>query len=283
MIEDGIPKARDNDFLGRWREIVADPINLLIRRDKWAGFLRDGRIVLANGNRVPPKGAGSYYGTFGQILVINRGVHEPLEEFVFQETLKVMPEAPLMIELGAYWSHYSMWMMKARPAARTIMVEPERDNLEGGRSNFAANGYEGEFIQAFVGPGAWQLDDFVAARGLSHVDLLHADIQGYELAMLEAGAEALRRRLIDYVFISTHGQDLHRSVCRLLQTGGYRIEAQSDFVESTSFDGFVFAASPAAKPVFDGLEPYTRQGLAVMSVEERLARLDRIRAAVVNR
>jgi hypothetical protein len=40
--------------------------------------------------------------------VLNRGVHEPLEEFVFQEVLKRLPEACAMIELGAYWGHYSM-------------------------------------------------------------------------------------------------------------------------------------------------------------------------------
>jgi hypothetical protein len=40
--------------------------------------------------------------------VLNRGVHEPLEEYVFQELLKNLPKTPLMIELGAYCGHYSM-------------------------------------------------------------------------------------------------------------------------------------------------------------------------------
>jgi hypothetical protein len=31
-------------------------------------------------------------------------VHEPLEEYVFQEVLRTMPEAPMMLELGAYWA-----------------------------------------------------------------------------------------------------------------------------------------------------------------------------------
>ena len=46
-------------------------------------------------------GADAYYGQFSQLLVLNRGVHEPLKEYVFQELLKNLPKTPLMIELGA--------------------------------------------------------------------------------------------------------------------------------------------------------------------------------------
>ena len=65
-----------------------------------------------NGNIVPLDGAGAYYGQFIQLLVLNRGVHEPFEEYAFQELLKNLPKTPLMIELGAYWGHYSMWIKK---------------------------------------------------------------------------------------------------------------------------------------------------------------------------
>ena len=71
MQNDGpIPKAPPQHNLGRHREVVSDPTNLLIERDKWAGFVRDGTLVLHNGNRVPLEGRGSYYDTFGYILVI---------------------------------------------------------------------------------------------------------------------------------------------------------------------------------------------------------------------
>jgi len=99
------PKASSDDLLGRFREIVSDPINLLIERVPDAGIVEGGLVVLHNGNRVPFSGAGAYYEGFSDILVINRGVHEPLEEFVFQELLKALPERPSMIELGAYWAH----------------------------------------------------------------------------------------------------------------------------------------------------------------------------------
>lgn len=281
--EDTIPKAPPQDTLGRYREVVSDPTNLLIERDKWAGFVREDRLVLHNGNRVPLEGRGSYYGAFGYILVINRGVHEPLEEFCFQEMLRVMPEAPLMIELGAYWAHYSMWMLKARPDAKTIMVEPEAENLEGGRENFAHNGYTGEFIEAFVGKDHWLLDPFLGERGIEHVDVLHVDIQGYEVELVENSAGALGAHLVDYVFVSTHSQGIHRRVLELLAAHGYRIEAESDFAQTTSYDGFIFAVSPEAKPVFRDFKPYGRTSIAPASSEELVERLAAIRASIVNR
>lgn len=88
--------------------VISDPLNLLIERVPMAGMVQGNEVYLHNGNRVPITGPGAYYGPFSQLLIINRGVHEPLEEFVFQELLKSMPEVPQMIELGAYWAHYSM-------------------------------------------------------------------------------------------------------------------------------------------------------------------------------
>ncbi len=94
-------KANAEDFLGRFREVISDPLNLLIERVAMAGLVEGNTVYLHNGNRVPVVGDGAYYGPFSHLLVINRGVHEPLEEFVFQELLKTLPDAPLMIELGA--------------------------------------------------------------------------------------------------------------------------------------------------------------------------------------
>ena len=110
-------KAGPNDFLGRFREIISDPMNLIIERHSSSGMDdREGYVYLHNGNRVPVAGEDSYYGDFSKVLIINRGVHEPLEEFCFQETLKkITDQQPIMIELGSYWVHYSMWFLKKFP------------------------------------------------------------------------------------------------------------------------------------------------------------------------
>jgi len=91
----------------RFREVLSDPINLLVRRLPEAGYVdAEGLVILHNGVRVPLRGPGSYYAEFSDILLINRGVHEPLEEYCFQEMIASLgKDAPVMLELGSYWAH----------------------------------------------------------------------------------------------------------------------------------------------------------------------------------
>lgn len=271
-----VPKAEAEDFAGRFREIVSDPTNLLIERHPLAGHVSEDLVTLHNGIRVPLSGPGAYYGDFSNILVYNRGVHEPLEEFVFQELLKVLGKAPVMLELGAYWGHYSMWLKLARPDASVYLVEPETENIEAGKANFARHGMQGEFIQAFVGDGHFAVDQFVGSRGLKHLDILHSDIQGYEMEMLGGASAALSAHAADYVFISTHSDELHGQVEDRLRLHGYRIEAAADFARATtSFDGLVFASSPNKQPLFADFEPFSRFELGQLTAAEALKRLSR--------
>ena len=252
--QDGVGKAAADDFLGRFREIVSDPLNILIERHPAAGCIMDGQLILHNGNRVAPSGRYAYYGKFAEILVVNRGVHEPLEEFVFQELLNVLPEKPFMIELGAYWAHYSMWLKKLRPEATTIMVEPDSANLEVGRYNFSINGFSGEFINNIVREGGFVVDVFVRDRGIDRIDILHSDIQGHEVQMLNGAKETLSKRIVDYALISTHSENLHKAVLDILRNAGYRIEVEADFnLTTTSHDGFVFAVRKEIPVVIEGL------------------------------
>lgn len=272
-----IPKADANDFAGRFREIISDPLNLLIERVPDAGLVRDGLVTLHNGLRVPVAGPGSYYGDFSAILVVNRGVHEPLEEFVFQQMLLAAPAAPVMLELGAYWAHYSMWLKSRRPGARAIMVEPESANLAAGKSNFALNGMKGEFHQGYVAKGSFEVDRFVERHELESIDILHSDIQGFEVEMLDGADALLRRRGPSYVFVSTHSQDLHRAVADRLAGHGYRVEVSADFDhDTTSFDGLVFATSPAVPPLFPGFTTLGRERICTSAARERIDYLSRV-------
>jgi hypothetical protein len=252
-------KAAAADFQGRFREIVSDPLNIAIRRSPNSGRVNGSYVHLHNGLRVPIEGPFSYYHEFSRILCINRGVHEPLEEFVFQEVLQCLPLRPRMVELGAYWGHYSMWLQKEFPHATVHLVEPDPNNLKAGIHNFEINGLTGDFIEAFVGKGHFEVDRFLMERRIPRLDILHSDIQGYEVEMLEGCSIALTKRLVDYVFVSTHSQSLHSDVLRALESVEYRIEVSADFEsETTSFDGFVLASSPSVKPVFSGFVPMGR-------------------------
>ncbi|WP_420827267.1 FkbM family methyltransferase, partial [Halochromatium roseum] len=191
----------------------------------------------------------AYYDDFSNLLVINRGVHEPLEEYCFQEILKRLPSRPFMLELGALWAHYSMWCKQQRPNAEACMVEPEPDNLESGRLNFARHGYSGRFIQAKVGPDDFKVDAFMAESGWDKLDILHVDIQGAELAMLDDARQALERRQVDYLFLSTHSQQLHHQCAERLTKLGYVVVVSADFDnQTTSYDGFLLAVNPLLAP-----------------------------------
>jgi hypothetical protein len=264
-------KAANEDTAGRFREIISDPLNLLIERVPEAGAVEGNEVFLHNGNRVPVSGDGAYYGRFSSLLVFNRGVHEPLEEYVFQELLKHLPESPLMIELGAYWAHYSMWLKRVRPQATVIMVEPDGQNLATGHANFVRNGFKGEFIHAAVNSAGWQLDDFFAARGLAHLDVLHVDIQGAEDELLDGGQQTLGNGQIDYLCVSTHSQALHQSVAEELTRHRYRIEVSSDYDnDTTAYDGFLFAVRRDLPPVFSNFTHYGRTTIATSSASDML-------------
>ena len=80
-----LAKAPDHNYFERFKEIISDPLNLLINRVPQSGFLdENNKVFLHNGISVDVNGKFSYYDNFSEILILNRGVHEPLEEYCFQ-------------------------------------------------------------------------------------------------------------------------------------------------------------------------------------------------------
>ena len=62
--------------------------------------------IMHNGVKVL---AGGYYGEWMQDLITRcRGHHEPQEEVLFTEVLRHLPSDATMIELGGFWSFYSV-------------------------------------------------------------------------------------------------------------------------------------------------------------------------------
>jgi hypothetical protein len=106
---------------------------------------------------------------------------------------------------------------------------------------------------------------------------LHADIQGFEVEMLQGAQGVLARRRVDYLFIATHSQAIHREVVDRLGAQGYRVEISSDFEDqSTSFDGFVFASSPEVDALFGEIEVMGRPEIALRRPAEVLRLLNRM-------
>jgi hypothetical protein len=152
--------------------------------------------------------------------------------------------------MGAFWSFYSIWFNKMVSGARNYMLEPDDFNLESGRLNFRLNGMLGEFRHCGIGERSGTMpsgipivcvDDFVRTEGITHVHLLHADIQGYEVEMLRGAALLFTNQSVDWVFVSTHEERLHTDCLALLDEYGYPIVAAARPSESYSEDGIIVA------------------------------------------
>jgi hypothetical protein len=230
--------------------VMSSSDNAFIPKVESAGTIKSGKQIMHNGIQIR---LGSYYGPeYSQMLMKSQGVHEPQEERIFMEVLKSLPANALMIEMGAFWSFYSMWFQKNIKGAVNIMVEPDAFNLGHGKRNFNLNNMKGEFIQAFVGEKSQTnengrtvcVDGLVEEYNIDFIHVLHSDIQGYEGDMLKGAEKTFSDGKIGYIFISTHSQELHYSCLDFLKEKKFIVIASADMNETYSEDGLIVARAP---------------------------------------
>ena len=224
--------------------------------------------VMHNGVRIIE---GCYYGAWmTEIIRQLKGHHEPQEELAFHlivERLRNDTQRPVMLELGAFWSYYSLWFLDRNPTGTSFLIEPDPNNLEVGRRNFALNGRVGTFLQAAIGanpapPSPFRcesdgvnrlistesLPSLFARFGLKRADMVLADIQGYETAMLEGAAKLLTDKCVRFLVISTHHHSIsgdpitHQRCLEFLKSHGAHIIAEHSVPESYSGDGLIAAS-----------------------------------------
>lgn len=231
-----------------------------------AGRVEGGVQVMHNGVLVEADG---YQGPWmTEIIERLRGHHEPQEELAFHvviERLAATSTRPVVIELGAWWSYYTLWARKKIPSARSFCVEPDPAYLEQGKRNVALNGVEDvTFHHAAIGFGSTSPQPFecesdgqrhdVPFEGLGSVlerfgvpkaDLLLVDIQGAEVPLLDGGRELLRSGAVRFMVISTHhhrisGDPLtHQRCVMLLRELGGHILCEHTVGESFTGDGLI--------------------------------------------
>jgi FkbM family methyltransferase len=224
--------------------------------------------LMHNGVRIMK---GCYYGDWmTEIIRGLRGHHEPQEEAAFHlvvERLRQDTPAPVMLECGAFWAYYSLWLLERVPTGRTILVEPDENNLRVGEANFRLNDRQGTFVNAAIGAtrqpavtfrcesdGAERpvpvenLPSLWMRLGLERVDLLHIDAQGAEIPFLESGSEILSAGRVRCCVVSTHHHSIsgdplaHERCLRLFLDLGAHVIAEHTVAESFSGDGLVCAS-----------------------------------------
>jgi FkbM family methyltransferase len=229
--------------------------------------------LMHNGVRVF---AGGYHGApMIEIIRRLRGHHEAQEERVFHEVLSHLPAAATMLEVGCFWAYYSLWFSHGQPVRRNFLTEPVEWKRRLAELNFALNkksvtvdpyyvAYPGATLAQTTGAADESLceaqpitvDDYLALKGIDRLAILHADIQGAELALLQGAPESLADHRIDYCFLSTHGEQ-HTACLALLEMAGYRIIAQHQPRERFSVDGLIVAAghqAPFREPIIIGVK-----------------------------
>jgi FkbM family methyltransferase len=211
--------------------------------------------------------AGGYYGGWMQELITRcKGVHEPQEEVLFAEIMKHLPSDATMIELGGFWSYYSIWFLSdGGGGRRAIVVEPDPAHIEVGRANARLNRCKPQFVHACAGrnsapPASFNTEqcgavvlpcvsvpDLMLSHGIDRLDLLHCDAQGIELDILE-GCQALAAAgRLEWVVVSTHAHSIsgdpltHQRCLATLARAGAKILAEHDVHESFSRDGLIVA------------------------------------------
>lgn len=258
FLNSNIDNKKGISFEDRFVDVMADPNNLLIKRHPKAGQIEGNNVILHNGIKVLKEG---YYGEFSKILVLNKGCHEPAEERMFQEILETIPPNALMIELGSYWAFYTIWFQTRIPGARNICVEPELDNLNIGLENCKLNNVKAEFIQGFIGKNALKVTQIIKERNIDFIDILHSDIQGYEVEMMEDIAPLLQQKKIGCLFISTHSDEIHSRCLEILKSNNYKIIASADFsTETFCYDGIIVSVleSSPLKETYLGCRKFTK-------------------------
>ena len=221
--------------------------------------------LMHNGLRV--KARGYHDAWMEEIIQRLKGHHEPQEELVFHEALKRLKPEATIIELGSFWSYYSLWFLKEAPAQRrAVCLEPDENHLAVGKFNAILNDLNPQFLLGFAGNTNGKLVNFKAENGeifqrrgyrideimnesdIKYLDILHCDTQGAELEVLLNCKDLIKANKIRFVIISTHSYEItgdplmHQKCLELLEKYGASIIAEHDVHESFSGDGLIAAS-----------------------------------------
>ncbi|HEU5083077.1 MAG TPA: FkbM family methyltransferase [Acidimicrobiales bacterium] len=220
-----------------------------------------------NGVEVPHLG---YFGDWmAEIIERLDGHHEPQEELVFARLLeRIERHDPVIVELGCFWAYYSCWFLRQHPGGTAVACEPDPEHLDVGRETAKINGVDVRFEHAAAGSSddevlelpSWNhpgvvhrvpvrtVPTLLADHDLDHIDVLHLDIQGAELAVLESCRRLIAEGRIRFVVVSTHHHTIsgdpvtHQRCIDFVRELGGHVIAEHTVLESFSGDGLMVAS-----------------------------------------
>ena len=248
--------CHDTDYIPK----VENAGQVIRRKGKDIQVLHNGIVVEADG----------YVGEWmTEIIKDLRGHHEPHEEKAFYEVFERIDSGATMIELGSYWAYYSLWFSKRIKNARNICLEPDPKNIALGKRNAKLNGNSGiDFLKGAISSQqggvipisldsnpskvvdipAFSVDGIMKMKKIEKLDLLHMDVQGFELETLKGVEETIKSGKLRFLFVSTHHYLFSRSVnthadcLTFIKKRGGHIISSHTIPESFSGDGLIVAS-----------------------------------------
>lgn len=228
---------------------------------------KDGEVqIMHEGTKVK---LGGYHGEWmAKIIKELDGHHEPQEEKVFHEILKRLKSGAIMMEMGSFWAYYSLWFARAIKDSVNICCEPDPTNLKIGKDNAGLNNQDLKFVQSAVGQEdssritiqldsdqtksaeveVRTVDSLMKEYKIDHLDMLHIDVQGFEMDALKSAIRAIENKKIRFVVVSTHhyffsgNPNTHNECLSFLRDNGANIISSHTVAESFSGDGLIAAS-----------------------------------------
>jgi len=187
-------------------------------------------------------------------------------------------ENPLMIEIGCFWAIWSLLFKKRYRNGKNILIELGKRQLAVGKFNFEINNfdcssYHGGFfinesltfknrahdieydalenidLQKFiqetaetdnlVGPEL-DFDEIYQKEKIDVIDIIHADIQGSELSLLNGINHLLNSKKVKSLVICTHSKHIHDETVRLLSKN-FDIKINIPWPSDIGGDGYIYA------------------------------------------
>jgi FkbM family methyltransferase len=144
--------------------------------------------------------------------------------------LSLLPEKPLVFDIGYYSGDFTQAVLSRRPGGRVIAFDPSRlaqtkfrntheddrrvvfENMAlsnaAGEQDFHDYGSMGSSLVAQPEQGGagglsyqvpvMRLDDYVHKHSIPHIDFLKIDAEGYDLNVLEGAGSLLERQAVDF-------------------------------------------------------------------------------------
>ena len=219
---------------------------------------------------------------------LRNNLHEPEEEAIFLRVIRRLNPGDSFINIGAAIGYYAILAKLQRPDLRVHAYEPLRMHRRYIRRNLKLNGLVArdveihkEGVDRADGFATFRNQDYSSAiergsSGLSRVGellqklrgqristislesaigrcdgpvgLVSMDIQGAEIAVVNASLDVIQSMRVEHYLIGTHGPGIHKDIVDALERCGYTIVV-NELAPDLQPDGIVLAQKQAEQSV----------------------------------